>query len=65
MKKRSSKKRSKALRDKPTDRMVGAGIVLLDPDVAEAFPDAESVNRALRAIIEIAPGKRRARSRAR
>jgi hypothetical protein len=26
--------------------------VLLDPDVAEVFPDAESVNRALRALAQ-------------
>jgi hypothetical protein len=44
--------------------MAGAGIVLLDPDVAEAVPDAESVNRALRAIIEIAPARKARRSRA-
>ncbi|HEV8479382.1 MAG TPA: hypothetical protein VGR66_01205 [Candidatus Eisenbacteria bacterium] len=38
---------------------VGSAIVLLDPDVARAFPDAESVNRALRAIMEIAPVRAR------
>lgn len=27
-------------------------LVSLDPDVAEAFPDAESVNRALRLLLE-------------
>ena len=30
-----------------------ATVVLLDPDVAEVFPDAESVNRALRALAQI------------
>lgn len=31
----------------------GTNLVLLDPDVAEVFPDAESVNRALRALAGI------------
>ncbi len=29
-------------------------VVRLEPDVAEAFPDAESVNRALRLLMEVA-----------
>lgn len=32
----------------------GANLVLLDPDVAKVFPDAESVNRALRLLMEVA-----------
>jgi hypothetical protein len=31
--------------------------VVLDPDVFAYFPDSESVNRALRALIEIVPQK--------
>ena len=31
----------------------GTNVVLLDPDVAEVFPDAVSVNRALRALAGI------------
>jgi hypothetical protein len=31
----------------------GTNLVLLEPDVAEVFPDDESVNRALRLLIEI------------
>ncbi|HYY93467.1 MAG TPA: hypothetical protein VE713_03045 [Pyrinomonadaceae bacterium] len=31
----------------------GANIVVLDPDVAEVFPDSEAVNQALRAIAQI------------
>lgn len=31
----------------------GTNVVLLDPDVAEVFHDAESVNRALRALAGI------------
>lgn len=30
------------------------GVVRLEPDVAEVFPDAESVNEALRFLIRIA-----------
>src|SRR5437764_943734 len=32
----------------------GTTLVLLEPDVAEAFPDAETVNQALRALVKIA-----------
>jgi hypothetical protein len=32
----------------------GTNIVVLDPDVADAFPDSESVNEALRLLIRIA-----------
>ena len=32
----------------------GTNLVLLQPDVAEAFPDAESVNEALRALLKVA-----------
>ncbi len=35
------------------------GAVILEPDVREYFPDAESVNNALRTLISIAPKKRR------
>jgi hypothetical protein len=31
----------------------GSNVVVLDPDVTKVFPDAESVNRALRALAEI------------
>lgn len=34
----------------------GTNVVLLDPDVAEVFPDSESVNQALR---EVAAQRRR------
>ncbi len=34
--------------------------IVLDPDVFAYFSDAESVNRALRALIEVVPQKRRA-----
>ena len=31
----------------------GTNLVLLSPDVAEYFPDARSVNRALRSLIRV------------
>ncbi len=31
--------------------------IMLDPDVKAYFPDSESVNRALRSLIELIPGK--------
>lgn len=31
----------------------GTNLVLLDPDVAEEFPDAESVNKALRELAKV------------
>lgn len=33
----------------------GATMVVLDPDIADAFPTGADVNRALRAILEAAP----------
>lgn len=33
------------------------GAVMLEPDVQEYFPDSESVNKALRALITLFPGK--------
>ena len=32
----------------------GTNLILLDPDVAEAFPDAIAVNEALRLLLKIA-----------
>jgi hypothetical protein len=32
----------------------GTNVVLLEPDIAEVFRDSESVNRALRVLINIA-----------
>lgn len=44
----------------------GTNVVLLEPDVAQRFPDAASVNRALRVLAEIADGtKPKSRSRRR
>jgi hypothetical protein len=39
------------------------GAVMLEPDVQEYFPDSESVNHALRALIGLIPSRRRSRRR--
>ncbi len=45
---------SKGVRGKYAKRYhQGTNIVVLDPDVAERFPNSESVNRALRALVAI------------
>jgi hypothetical protein len=35
------------------------GTVTLDPDVRDYFPDSESVNRALRSLIELIPERKK------
>ena len=35
------------------ERYKQSHVIKLDPDVAEVFPDSESVNRALRALVGI------------
>jgi hypothetical protein len=32
----------------------GTNLVLLDPDIADAFPDAKAVNDALRVLVKVA-----------
>jgi hypothetical protein len=65
MKKATSKKRgpdmldeydfSKGVRGKYAERYAaGTNIVALDSDVLAYFPDSESVNEALRALVKIA-----------
>ena len=41
----------------------GTNVVLLDPELADAFPDSKSVNDALRALVAIA-GRAETRKRA-
>jgi len=41
----------------------GTNVVLLDPELVDAFPDSKSVNDALRALVAIA-SRKRARKRA-
>jgi len=46
---------SAGVRGKYTDRYrSGTNLVLLDPELAQAFPDSKSVNDALRAILAVA-----------
>ncbi|RMF86007.1 MAG: hypothetical protein D6736_16100 [Nitrospinota bacterium] len=45
---------SAGVRGKYAERYAqGSNVVVLDPDVAKVFPDSESVNQALRALVEI------------
>lgn len=39
----------------------GTNVVLLEPDVAKVFPNAKAVNRALRALLDVVPARRRGR----
>jgi len=49
---------SKGVRGKYSKQFAeGNNIVLLSPDVARYFPDSESVNKALRLLIEISTRK--------
>lgn len=46
---------SKGVRGKYAERYAeGSNIIVLAPDVAEFFPDSESVNSALRALVGVA-----------
>jgi len=45
---------SKGIRGKYVKRLAGgSNVVVLSPDVAEVFPDSDSVNEALRALVKI------------
>lgn len=43
----------------------GTNVVVIDPDVLDVFPDAASVNDALRALASVVRQRRRPRSRRR
>lgn len=46
---------SQGVRGKYVQRFAqGSNVVVLSPDVAEVFPDSESVNTALRLLVEVA-----------
>ncbi len=46
---------SKGIRGKYAGRFAeGTNVVVLEPDLAELYPDSESVNRALRLLAELA-----------
>ncbi len=52
---------SRGVRGKYAKRyMEGTNVVVIDPDVAEYFPDHESVNDALRSLITIIKRQRKA-----
>ncbi len=49
---------SKGVRGKYAKRYAqGTNVVILSPDVAEVFPDSESVNEALRFLVKVARQK--------
>lgn len=52
---------SKGIRGKYAQRYAtGSNVVVISPDVAEVFPDSESVNEALRMLIEVAERTKKA-----
>ena len=54
---------SQGVRGKYSERFAaGTNIVVLSPDVAEAFPDSDSVNKALRTLMK-APSHKKASAR--
>lgn len=55
------------IRGKYTERYrAGTNLVLLDPDVAKAFPSEEAVNEALRLVLQLTeiPEKKRSTAKA-
>lgn len=54
---------SKATRGKYYKRLLkeGSNVVILDRDVAKAFPDSPSVNKALRSVLKSRQVRRRTR----
>ncbi len=57
---------SKAVRGKYYKRLMkeGANVVILDPDIAKAFPNSTAVNEALRSLLEITRSTQRLTRRA-
>ena len=55
---------SKAVRGKYYKRLLkeGSNVVVLERDVARAFPDSASVNRALRSVVKARRRQTKARS---
>ena len=55
---------SKGVRGKYAARFrTGTNLILLEPDVAQAFPNSPAVNRALRSLLDAAPLKRERRAK--
>lgn len=55
---------SKTVRGKYHKRLLeeGANVVVLEPDVAKAFPDSTAVNEALRSLLNSAGSSQREKS---
>ena len=58
---------SKAVRGKYYHRLLkeGSNVVVLDPDIAKAFPDSVTVNETLRSLLKISEASRRSGVRSR
>jgi hypothetical protein len=56
---------SNAVRGKYRKRLAkeGSNVVVLDPDIAKAFPDSASVNEALRVVLKAGQAARRSTTR--
>jgi hypothetical protein len=55
---------SKGVRGKYAQRVAsGSNVVVLEPDVAEAYPDARVVNEVLRAVARVAVTRPKSRPR--
>jgi hypothetical protein len=53
------------VRGKYADRFAeGANVVVIDPDVAEYFPDHDAVNEALRGLVKIIKKRQKAEQEA-
>ncbi len=58
---------SKAVRGKYYKRLIeeGSNVIVLDPDVAEAFRDSAAVNEALRSLLDLTRSTQRLTRRSR
>jgi hypothetical protein len=56
---------SKAVRGKYYRRLIdeGSNVVILEPDIAKAFRDSASVNKALRSLLDLTRSTKRLTSR--
>jgi hypothetical protein len=55
---------SRGVRGKYAKRYAqGSNVVVIDPDVAEYFPDHDSVNESLRSLVSLIKKRRRTRTR--
>ena len=56
---------SKGVRGKYAKRYAeGTNVVVIDPDIAEYFPDHDSVNESLRSLVSIIKRRKKARASA-